>query len=77
MKLSGLIGQQFEDPIKSTPYSFVYGCEALRPLEVQLPSFRVAIVEKITDDKNAELRLQKLESLDEKRFTARQSIEIY
>ena len=31
---------------KSTPFSLVYGSEAVIPLEVQLPSLRVAIVEK-------------------------------
>ena len=47
------------------------------PLETQLPSLRVAIAKKITDDQNTELRLREFESLDEKRFVARQSIEIY
>ena len=37
----------------------------------------MAGAEKITDDQNVELRLQELESLDEKRLAARQSIKIY
>lgn len=37
----------------------------------------MAAAEKITDDQNAELRLQELESLNEKGLAARQSIEIY
>ena len=36
----------------------------------------MAVAKKITDQ-NAELRLKELESLDEKRLAARQSIEIY
>ena len=55
-------------PTKSTPFSLVYGYETVVPLETQLPSVRVAIAEKITDDQNAELRLRELESLDEKRL---------
>ena len=62
---------------KSTLFSLVYGCEAVIPLEIQLLSLSVAVAEKITDDQNAELRLQELGSLNEKRLVTRQSIEIY
>ena len=37
----------------------------------------MAVAENITDDQNVELKLQELESLDEKRLAARQSIKIY
>src|SRR4051812_12424313 len=30
-------------PTKATPFSLVYGCEAVLPLEVQIPSLRIAI----------------------------------
>jgi transposase InsO family protein len=36
--------------MQATPYSFIYGSEAILPLEVQLPSLRVAIHEEITND---------------------------
>lgn len=49
-------------PTKSTPYSLVYGCEAAVPLEVQLPSLRVVVAEKLADTKHVELRLQELDS---------------
>jgi hypothetical protein len=32
-------------PTQATPYSLVYGSEAVLPLEIQLPSLRVAIHE--------------------------------
>jgi hypothetical protein len=35
-------------PMQVTPYSLVYGSEVVLPLEVQLPSLRVPIHEKIT-----------------------------
>jgi hypothetical protein len=36
--------------MQATPYSLVYGSEAVLSLEVQLPSLRVAVHEKITND---------------------------
>ena len=50
---------------------------AVVPIEIQLPSLRVAVAEKITDDQNTELRLQAQESLDKNRLAARQSIKNY
>jgi transposase InsO family protein len=37
-------------PMQVTPYSLVYGSEAVLPLEVQLPSLRVVVHEEITND---------------------------
>jgi hypothetical protein len=42
-------------PMQATPYSLVYGSEAVLPLEVQIPSLRVAIHEEITNDKQIQL----------------------
>ena len=64
-------------PTQATPYSLVFGGEAVLPLEVQIPSLRVAIQESLTDDKNAKVRLAKLETLDERRLHAQQNLEIY
>jgi hypothetical protein len=36
---------------QATPYSLVYGSEAILPLEMQLPSLLVTIHEEITNDK--------------------------
>ncbi|KAG9447626.1 hypothetical protein H6P81_013754 [Aristolochia fimbriata] len=52
-------------PTQSTPYSLVYGSEAVLPLEVQLPSLRIAVREGLTTEECAQLRLAELESLDE------------
>ncbi|XP_019190497.1 PREDICTED: uncharacterized protein LOC109184956 [Ipomoea nil] len=67
----------YRTPTQSTPYSLVYGVEAVLPLERQIPSLRLAIQEGLTDEENAKLRLAELEVLDEKRLQAQQSLECY
>ncbi|KAL0402535.1 UNVERIFIED_CONTAM: hypothetical protein Slati_4283400 [Sesamum latifolium] len=57
-------------PTQSTPYALVYGVEAVLPLEQQIPSLRIAIQEGLTEEKNAHIRLEELEALDEKRLEA-------
>ncbi|CAL9017106.1 unnamed protein product [Prunus brigantina] len=59
-----------------TPYNLVFGSEAVLPLEVQLPSLRVAL-QLTNPDENANVRLAELEALDEKRLAAQQRLEIY
>ncbi|KAI5350690.1 hypothetical protein L3X38_003581 [Prunus dulcis] len=59
-----------------TPYNLVFGSEAVLPLEVQLPSSRVAL-QLTNPDENANVRLAELETLDEKRLAAQQRLEIY
>jgi len=47
-------------------FSLVYEYEAVIPLEIQLPSLRVTLATKMTEEDNHRLRLQELEALDEK-----------
>ena len=63
-------------PTKATPFSLVYGCEVILPLEIQIPSLRVALTTEMTNKKHR-LRLQELEGLDDKRLQAQQQIELY
>ena len=35
-------------PTKATPFSLVYGCEAVLPIEIQIPSLRVALIAEMT-----------------------------
>ncbi|KAI5323353.1 hypothetical protein L3X38_032425 [Prunus dulcis] len=56
-----------------TPYNLVFGSEAVLPLEVQLPSLRVAL-QLTNPDENANVRLAELEALDEKRLVAQQRL---
>src|SRR3954469_11443318 len=62
---------------KATPFSLVYGCEAVLPLEIQMPSLRIAIASSMTEEEKDEQRLAQLEELNEKRLKAQQQIELY
>jgi len=54
----------------------VFGSEAVLPLEIQLPSLRVAM--QFTDpNENAQVRFAELEALDERRLMTQQRLEIY
>ncbi|KAA0046253.1 uncharacterized protein E6C27_scaffold284G00560 [Cucumis melo var. makuwa] len=64
-------------PTGVTPYSLIYGVEAVLPLEKEIPSLRMAIQEGLTTEDNARLRLQELEALDEKRLEAQQALECH
>ncbi|KAJ4748823.1 RNA-directed DNA polymerase [Rhynchospora pubera] len=62
---------------QATPYSLVYGAEAVLPIEVELPSLRVAMAAQIPLTKQTQLRLQELDGMDEKRLAAQQNLELY
>ena len=64
-------------PTGATPYSLVYGCEAVLPLEIQIPSLRIALATQMTTEEQHQKRLEELEMLDEKRLEAQQHIEFY
>lgn len=58
-------------PTGMTPYSLVFGGEAILPIEVQIPSLRVAIHENIAEVEAAKQRLEG------KRLQALQNLEAY
>lgn len=64
-------------PTQMTPYSLVFGGEAVLPLEMEIPSLRIAVHEKITDDQQVFLRLQELDADEGKRLEAQQNLELY
>jgi hypothetical protein len=53
--------------IKFTPFQLVYGQEAILPVELELPSLRIAIEERLSDDESFRERIAMLERLDEVR----------
>ncbi|KAK4404342.1 hypothetical protein Sango_0802800 [Sesamum angolense] len=61
-------GTTVRTPTQATPYALVYGVEAVLPLEQQIPSLRIAIQEGLTEEENAQIRLEELKALDEKRL---------
>ncbi len=67
----------YRTPTQATPYSLVYGVEAVLPLECQIPSLRIAIQEDLSNEDNVRLLLEELEALDEKRLEAQQRLECY
>jgi hypothetical protein len=64
-------------PTQATPYSFVYGSEAVLPLEVQLPSLLVIVQDELTNDEQIRLHFQELDALEEGRLNALQNLELY
>ena len=67
----------FRTTTQATPFSLVYGVEAVLSLEKQTLSFRIAVQEVLTTESNAQLLLEELEALDEKRLKAEQRLECY
>ncbi|KAH0650426.1 hypothetical protein KY284_030338 [Solanum tuberosum] len=65
----------YRTPTQATTYSLAFGVEAVLPLEPQIPSLRLAIQERLTEEESARLRLTELEVLDEKRLEAQQNLE--
>ncbi|KAI5649528.1 hypothetical protein M9H77_35533 [Catharanthus roseus] len=51
--------------------------EATALKEHQIPSLRIAVQEKLTEEENAHLQLEELEVVDEKRLEAQQRLECY
>ncbi|KAJ3704585.1 hypothetical protein LUZ61_008290 [Rhynchospora tenuis] len=64
-------------PTQATPYSLVYGTEAVSPIEVELPSLRVAMASEVPLTKQIQLRLQEFDGMDERRLAAQQNLELY
>ncbi|XP_028551816.1 uncharacterized protein LOC110108077 [Dendrobium catenatum] len=67
----------YKTPTKATPYSLMFGVEAVLLLEVELPSLRVAVQNELTQEQNARLRMEELDALDKIRLQAQQNLEIY
>ena len=62
---------------KATSFSLVYGCEVVLPLEIRIPSLRVALITRMMDEEKHRLRLQEVEVLDDKHLQAQQQIDLY
>ena len=54
----------------ATPYSLVYGSEAVLPIEVEIQSLRVLVETKVLGEDWAKARYEELALLDEKRVRA-------
>ncbi|XP_015078189.1 uncharacterized protein K02A2.6-like [Solanum pennellii] len=56
--------------VGATPYSLIYGTEAVIPAEIEIPSLRIVVEAEIDDDEWIKTRLEQLSLIDEKRLTS-------
>ncbi|CAJ2645856.1 unnamed protein product [Trifolium pratense] len=54
----------------ATPFSLVYGMEAVLPIEVEIPSLRVLMETKLEEAEWVQTRFDQLNLIEEKRLTA-------
>jgi hypothetical protein len=54
----------------ATPFSLVYGMEAVLPIEVEIPSIRVLMETKLEEAEWVQTRFDQLNLIDEKRMIA-------
>ena len=59
-----------------TPYSLVYGIEAILPIEIEIPS-RVSLQDIVDDETYKVSRLHELEMLDEQRWASLTHLQAY
>lgn len=67
----------YRTPTQMTPYSLVFRGEAVLSPELEIPSLRVAINEKLTENHKVRLRLEKLKALEGNRLMAQYNLELY
>jgi len=61
---------------RTTPFSLVFGVEAILPMEFEVPSLRIAKDERLDDSQSMKDRLERLEGLSEARRLVAQHVEI-
>ncbi|XP_077222030.1 uncharacterized protein LOC143855863 [Tasmannia lanceolata] len=61
----------------ATPYSLVYGMEAVLPVELRIPSLRVMMEARLPESVWAQARYQELQMIDEKRLKALYHVQGY
>ena len=67
----------FRNSIGSTPYSLVYGMEAVLPVEIEMGSLRVALEHQISETEWVQSRYDQLNLLDERRLRAADHVQAY
>ena len=67
----------FRTSTRSTPYSLVYGMEAVLPIEIEMGSLRVALEHQISETEWVQSRYDQLNLLDERRLKAADHVQSY
>jgi len=65
----------FKVTTNQTPFALVYGIEAMLPIELEIPSLRIAVDSRLTVAESLSDRLLMLESLSERRRASVQHLE--
>ncbi|RVW95283.1 hypothetical protein CK203_034227 [Vitis vinifera] len=67
----------FRTSIRVTPYSLVYGMEAVLPVEIEMGSLRIALEQQIPEADWDQARFDQLNLLDERRLRATDHVRAY
>ena len=67
----------FRTSTRATPYSLVYGMEAMLPVEIEIVSLRVTLEYQIPETEWAQSRYDQLSLLDERRLRAADHVQAY
>ena len=67
----------FRTSTGATPYSLVYGIEAVLPIEIEMGSLRVTLEQQISETEWAQSRFEHLSLLDERRLRAADHVQAY
>ena len=73
----GLIRLFFRISTRATPYSLVYGMEAMLLVEIEMGSLRIALEQQIPEANWAQARLDQLNILDERKLRAAYHVRAY
>uniref|UniRef100_A0A2N9FKS6 Integrase catalytic domain-containing protein n=1 Tax=Fagus sylvatica TaxID=28930 RepID=A0A2N9FKS6_FAGSY len=72
-KMNGAVeaaNKELRTSVGATPYSLVYGMEAVLPVEVEIPSLRILSQTQLEEAEWAQARYEQLNFIDEKRLAA-------
>lgn len=61
----------------ATPFSLVYGMEAVQPIELEIPSLRIVLESQLPEAEWVRARYDALVLLDEKRLKALNNVQVY
>ena len=67
----------FRTSTGATPYSLVYGMEAVLPIEIEMGSLRVTLEQQISETEWAQSHFDQLSLLDERRLRAADHVQAY
>ena len=67
----------FRTSTGATPYSLVYGMEAVLPVEIKMGSLRITLKQQISEAELTQSRYDQLNLLDERRLRAADHVQAY